>query len=164
MNASDTTSLLNANSSVLTDLSKLGKPGTKFVHDFFVPGTLVTFPSAAVSVVSKISGVSTAVGALSLQGLHETGTVPTQVATVKTGGQTLKTTVKPPTLTAAQRKTESACIQKVLQAQFSSSASTRPATPGPRRREPDRRGPAGPVVVAAADSPVSSRTQQCKSA
>jgi ABC-type antimicrobial peptide transport system permease subunit len=124
LNSSDTTSLLNANSSVLTDLSKLGKPGTKFVHDFFVPGTLVTFPSAAISVVSKISGVSSAVGALSLQGLHETGTVPTQVATLKTGGQTLKTTVKPPTLTTAQRHTESACIQKVLQSQFSTSTTT----------------------------------------
>jgi ABC-type antimicrobial peptide transport system permease subunit len=126
LNSTDATSLLNANSSVLTDLSKLGKPGTSFVHDFFVPGTLITFPSAAIGVVAKIPGVSSAVGALSLQALHETGTVPTQVATFKTGGQTLKTTVKAPTLTAAQRQAESACIQKVLQSQFSSST-TAPA-------------------------------------
>ena len=31
--------LVQANQSVITDLSKLGKPGTHFVHDFFLPGT-----------------------------------------------------------------------------------------------------------------------------
>src|SRR5918994_5514731 len=30
--------LIQANSSVITDLSKLGKPGDHFVHDFFLPG------------------------------------------------------------------------------------------------------------------------------
>src|SRR5262245_56284967 len=35
--------LVEANSSVITDLSKLGKPGTHFVHDFFLPGTQLTF-------------------------------------------------------------------------------------------------------------------------
>src|SRR6476620_9215371 len=29
--------LIQSNLSVLTDLSKLGKPGTQFVHDFFLP-------------------------------------------------------------------------------------------------------------------------------
>jgi ABC-type antimicrobial peptide transport system permease subunit len=46
LNASDQASLLNANSSVLTDLSKLGPAGTQFTYDFFVPGTLITFPEA----------------------------------------------------------------------------------------------------------------------
>ncbi len=31
--------LIQSNLSVVTDLSKLGKPGTHFVHDFFLPGT-----------------------------------------------------------------------------------------------------------------------------
>ena len=31
--------LVQANSSVITDLSKLGRPGAHFVHDFFLPGT-----------------------------------------------------------------------------------------------------------------------------
>src|SRR6266498_5421925 len=31
--------LLQANQSALTDLSKLGKAGDHFVHDFFLPGT-----------------------------------------------------------------------------------------------------------------------------
>jgi hypothetical protein len=103
---------------VLTDLAKLGKPGTKFTHDFFVPGTLVTFPTEAISVVSKISGVSSAVGALSLQALHETGTVPTEVATIKTGGQKISTTEKAPTLTAAQQATERTCITNLIKKDF----------------------------------------------
>src|SRR5205807_628347 len=35
--------LIAANQSVITDLSKLGKPGTHFVHDFFLPGSQLTF-------------------------------------------------------------------------------------------------------------------------
>jgi ABC-type antimicrobial peptide transport system permease subunit len=120
LNSSDDATLASANSSVLTDLAKLGKPGTKFTHDFFVPGTLVTFPSDAITVVSKISGVTSAVGALSLQALHETGTVPTQVATVKTGGQKISTTEKAPVLTAAQEATERSCITSLIKKDFGS--------------------------------------------
>jgi ABC-type antimicrobial peptide transport system permease subunit len=127
-NDSQAATLLNNNSSVITDLSKLGKPGTKFTHDFFVPGTLITFPSVAVSDIEKIPGVTTAVGALSLQALHETGTVPTVTDSVKTGGQTINTTVKPPQLTAAQTAAERSCIQSVLQKEFSSTGGT--FTPG----------------------------------
>ena len=36
--------VVQANQSVITDLSKLGKPGDHFVHDFFLPGTQLTFP------------------------------------------------------------------------------------------------------------------------
>jgi len=94
LNSSDAAALASANSSVITDLAKLGPAGTKFTHDFFVPGTLITFPSAAVSDVAKVKGVTSAVGALSLDALHETGTVPKITASVKTGGQTISTTVK----------------------------------------------------------------------
>ena len=38
---------MQANQSVITDLSKLGKPGTHFVHDFFLPGTQLTFQQTA---------------------------------------------------------------------------------------------------------------------
>ncbi len=124
LNAADTQTLLSANSSIITDLAKLGKPGTQFTHDFFVPGTLITFPTAALADVAKVKGVQSAVGALSLQALHETGTVPTQVATVKTGGQTISTTVKPPTLTAAQRLAERTCIQTAITKEFGSATST----------------------------------------
>ncbi len=118
--SSQATALLNNNASVITDLAKLGKAGTKFTHDFFLPGTLITFPSVAVSDVAKIPGVTSAVGALSLQALHETGTVPTITDTVKTGGQTISTTVTPPKLTPAQTAAERTCIQKVLEKSFSS--------------------------------------------
>ncbi|HVA76130.1 MAG TPA: ABC transporter permease [Acidimicrobiales bacterium] len=112
LNSADTNALLNANSSVLTDLSKLGPAGTKFVHDFFVPGTLITFPSQAVSVVSAIPHVTSAVGALTLQAVHESGTVPSVVATFQTGGQTINATTTPPPLTAAQRQATFDCLQK----------------------------------------------------
>lgn len=112
LNASDATALLNANSSVLTDLSKLGPAGTKFTHDFFVPGTLITFPTQAVAVVSAIPHVTAAVGALTLQAVHETGTVPSVVATYQTGGQTIDAATTPPPLTAAQRQATFDCLQK----------------------------------------------------
>ena len=44
LNSSDAAALAAANSSVITDLAKLGPAGTKFTHDFFVPGTLDHVP------------------------------------------------------------------------------------------------------------------------
>jgi len=118
LNSADAAALANANSSVITDLAKLGPAGTKFTHDFFVPGTLITFPSTAISDVAKIKGVASSVGALSLDALHETGTVPKITASIKTGGQTISATVKPPVLTPTQQSAERSCIQKVIQKQF----------------------------------------------
>src|SRR5882724_10457738 len=50
--------LIQANSSVITDLSKLGKPGAHFVHDFFLPGTQLTFPQTQTKQIKALSGVS----------------------------------------------------------------------------------------------------------
>lgn len=127
LNSSDAAALASANSSVITDLAKLGPPGTKFTHDFFVPGTLITFPSQAVSDVLKVKGVTSAVGALSLDALHETGTVPKITASVKTGGQTISTSVKPPVLTAAQRTAERTCIQGIITKQLGTTTTTTPS-------------------------------------
>ena len=88
---------------MVTDLAKLGKPGTKFTKDFFLPGTLLTFPDTAVSQVDSVAGVKSAVGGLSLLAQHETGTVPNIVASVKTGGETLTSTVRPAALTPAEQ-------------------------------------------------------------
>ena len=44
--------LIQANQSVLTDLSKLGKPGQHFVHDFFLPGSQLTFQQSAASQIA----------------------------------------------------------------------------------------------------------------
>jgi len=135
-NATDEATLLENNSSIITDLAKLGKPGTKFTHDFFVAGTLITFPSSAITDVDKLAGVSSAVGALSLEALHETGTVPTIVATVKTGGQTISKTTTPPALTAAQTAAERTCIMKLFSgaiAQNTTQGSTPTRTSFPTR-------------------------------
>src|ERR1039458_7335099 len=128
LNSSDASALASANSSVITDLAKLGPAGTKFTHDFFVPGTLITFPSQAVSTVANVKGVTSAVGALSLDALHETGTVPKITASIKTGGQTISTTVKPPVLTAAEQATERTCIQALITKQIGSTTTTVPGT------------------------------------
>jgi ABC-type antimicrobial peptide transport system permease subunit len=111
LNDADTTALLNENSSVVTDLAKLGKPGTKFTKDFFLSGTLLTFPDAAVAQVGSVAGVKSVVGGLSLLAQHETGTVPNIVATVKTGGETLTSTVRPAALTEAEQSAVRSCIQ-----------------------------------------------------
>jgi len=129
LNASDQAALLNANSSVLTDLSKLGPPGTKFTYDFFVPGTLITFPNAAVADVASVPGVASAVPGLSLQALHETGTVPTQTDTVTTGGQTITSVQRPPPLTAAQEDAVQACLQ--ASGAFGSTTTTTTTGPTP---------------------------------
>jgi ABC-type antimicrobial peptide transport system permease subunit len=110
LNAQDAADVLSSNSSVITDLSKLGPPGTQFVHDFFLAGTLITFPQQSLSVVSSIKGVESAVPALSLQAQHETGTVPTITATVVTGGQTLNSIQDLPPLTPAQGQAILTCI------------------------------------------------------
>src|SRR6266545_445670 len=49
--------LLQANQSAVTDLSKLGKAGDHFVHDFFLPGTQLTFPQKQAKQISSLSGV-----------------------------------------------------------------------------------------------------------
>ncbi len=163
LNASDQAALLNANSSVLTDLSKLGPPGTQFTYDFFVPGTLITFPSAAVSDVASVKGVASAVPGLSLQALHETGTVPSETDTVTTGGQTISSVAKPPPLTAAQEASVRACIEasgafgtpssSTTTVPGATTATTAPAAPGPPAVE--RASPAAGLAAAgeaAADS------------
>ncbi|HWA68030.1 MAG TPA: FtsX-like permease family protein [Mycobacteriales bacterium] len=111
LDSSDQSALIQANSSVITDLAKLGPPGTKFTHDFFVQGTLITFPSQAISAVSHISGVTSAVGALSVSAVHETGTVPKIVASLTTTAQTVKTAAKPSSFTVAQLESTLACVQ-----------------------------------------------------
>ena len=137
LNDADATALLNENSSVITDLSKLGKPGTKFTRDFFLPGTLLTFPDDAIAQIAKVDGVTSAVGGLSLQAQHQTGTVPNIVASVKTGGETLTTTVRPAPLTEAEQEAFRSCIEK--NGGFGGERRTQPS-PGPSGGPPDGGG------------------------
>jgi ABC-type antimicrobial peptide transport system permease subunit len=109
-NQADCDALLSENNNVVTDLSKLGKAGTKFTHDFFLSATYLSFPQTAVTDVAKLPGVTTAVPGLVQLVEHETGTVPNIVASVKTGGQTYTQTSRPAPLTTAERQAFISCL------------------------------------------------------
>ena len=128
--------LLQANQSVITDLSKLGKPGTHFVHDFFLPGTQLTFQQTAAKQIAAIDGVAQVTQGLTLLAEHQEGVVPKIVAKLKTGGQTFQIRRNLPRPTAAQAAAMQACIAK-LQAQE-------------RRLEQQRRRAARSATAAAA--------------
>ena len=104
--------MIQANQSAITDLSKLGKPGDKFVHDFFLPGTQLTFPESSAAQIAKVPGVASVSSGLVLAAVHQAGTVPKIVATIKTGGEQLRINqaIKPPT--AADFAAMRACLAK----------------------------------------------------
>jgi putative ABC transport system permease protein len=108
----DARDLIEANSSVITDLSKLGKPGTHFVHDFFLPGTQLTFPASQGASVKSLPHVAAVSQGLLLVAEHQEGTVPKIVAKFKTGGQTfdIRRRIAPPT--AAEQAQIQACLVK----------------------------------------------------
>ena len=105
--------LIAANQSVLTDLSKLGKPGTHFVHDFFLPGSQLTFQQSAAKQVSALANVAQATSGLTLLAEHQSGVVPKIVAKLKTGGQTFRIQRNIPRPTAAQFAAMQACFAKL---------------------------------------------------
>lgn len=104
--------VIQANQSVITDLSKLGKPGAHFVHDFFLPGTQLTFPQSSAAQIAKVPGVSSVSSGLVLAAVHQSGTVPKIVAKIKAGGQQLRIDrqIRPPT--AAEFAAMQACLAK----------------------------------------------------
>ncbi len=110
LNLDDADALLAENSNVVTDLSKLGKPGSKFTHDFFLSVSLLSFPQDAVSQVADLPDVASAVPGLSQRVQHQTGTVPQIVASIKTGGQTYTQTTRPAPLTDAERNAFQQCL------------------------------------------------------
>jgi putative ABC transport system permease protein len=105
--------LVEANQSAVTDLSKLGKPGTHFVHDFFLPGTQLTFPQKQTAKIASLPGVAAISNGLVLSGVHQEGVVPKIVAKIKAGGQQLdiRRRIQPPT--AAEAAAIQACFQKL---------------------------------------------------
>ena len=104
--------LIQANLSVVTDLSKLGKPGTHFVHDFFLPGTQLTFQQTAAKQIAAIPGVAQVTQGLTLLAEHQSGIVPKIVATLKTAAKTFQVQRNIPTPTAAQFAQMQACFAK----------------------------------------------------
>jgi putative ABC transport system permease protein len=105
--------ILAANRSVLTDLSKLGKPGQHFVHDFFLPGTQLTFPEQQTKQIASLGGVAAVANGLTLTAVHQQGTVPKIVAQLKTGGQTFRIRRRLPQLTAAELAKMTACFARL---------------------------------------------------
>src|SRR6266566_7558779 len=105
--------VVQANQSAVTDLSKLGKPGTQFVHDFFLPGTQLTFPQKQTTKIASLPGVAAISNGLVLSAVHQQGVVPKIVAKIKAGGQQLdiRRQIKPPT--AAEAAAMQACFQKL---------------------------------------------------
>jgi len=104
--------LLQANQSAVTDLSKLGKAGDHFVHDFFLPGTQLTFPQKQAKKISSLSGVDSVTTGLVLSAVHQEGVVPKIVAKIKTGGDVIdvRRRIKPPT--AAEQAQIQKCFEK----------------------------------------------------
>jgi putative ABC transport system permease protein len=102
--------LVAANQSVLTDLSKLGKPGEHFVHDFFLPGTQLTFQQNEAQQIAQLPGVAQVAQGLTLLAVHQEGKVPKIVARFQTGGQRIDIDrqLKPPT--AAELAQIQACF------------------------------------------------------
>jgi ABC-type antimicrobial peptide transport system permease subunit len=59
-------------------LQNLGNPGDKFSRDTFVSTAQLSMPATDVMKISKIDGVASAAGGLTLNSLHIEGTVPEQ--------------------------------------------------------------------------------------
>ncbi len=120
--------VIQANQAAITDLSKLGKPGTHFVHDFFLPGTQLTFPQSQARQIASLDGVAAVASGLMLSGVHQEGTVPKIVAKIKTGGDRLTVTGQVRVqLTPAEQDKIRACVEK-LQSSGGSGGTAR-ATP-----------------------------------
>jgi ABC-type antimicrobial peptide transport system permease subunit len=119
-----------ANQSAITDLSKLGKAGSKFVHDFFLPGTQLTFPESQTKQIAALTGVAAVSSGLVLSAVHQSGTVPKIVAKIKTGGQTFSVTGRVQIQqTPAQRAKIAACFAKLVPSTATTGGSTS-GTPG----------------------------------
>ena len=104
--------VVQANQAAITDLSKLGKPGQHFVHDFFLPGTQLTFPQNQTKQIATLPGVAQVSSGLMLSAVHQEGTVPKIVARFRTGGQTFNITRRITPLTAAEAAQVQACFAK----------------------------------------------------
>ncbi len=147
----DQQALLAENQSVVTDLSKLGKPGDEFVHDFFLPATQLTFPSSQADTIAGLDGVESVAEGLTLLAQHQEGKVPEIVAEIQTGGDEIDVVqeITPPTAA------EQAAIEKCLAAKGvtigppSAASSTGGATAG----VPDERPATGGMIIASTGPP-----------
>ena len=101
--------------SVVTDLSKLGNPGDHFVHDFFLPSGEPALPAGAVERIRSIPGVAQVSTGLTLQVMHQEGTVPRIVAELQQAARTVTVNQSIAPLTPAEQSQVQACIQAAQQ-------------------------------------------------
>ncbi|MGZ8693582.1 MAG: ABC transporter permease [Gaiellaceae bacterium] len=136
--------VVEANQAVITDLSKLGKAGTQFVHDFFLPGTQLTFTQAQAKEIGALDGVAAVSAGLTLQAVHQQGKVPKIVASIQTGGDRIDVdrAIAPPS--AAEQAKIQACIAKLgIQAPGQGQGGGQGANPGGGLGGGQGGGPAG---------------------
>jgi len=106
----------NEMQSVITDLSKLGNPGDHFVHDFFLPSGEAALPAGMADQVRLMPGVAHVSTGLTLQVVHQEGTVPKIVAELKLAAQSITVNQSTAPLTAAEQSQIQACVQAAQQA------------------------------------------------
>ncbi|MGZ8702070.1 MAG: ABC transporter permease [Gaiellaceae bacterium] len=136
--------VVEANQAVITDLSKLGKAGTQFVHDFFLPGTQLTFTQAQAKEIGALDGVAAVSAGLTLQAVHQQGKVPKIVASIQTGGDRIDVdrAIAPPS--AAEQAKIQACLAKLgIQAPGQGQGGGQGANPGGGLGGGQGGGPAG---------------------
>ena len=104
--------VVQANSSVITDLSKLGKPGEKFDHTFFLPGTQLTFSQSQANQIAGVDGVQSVSSGLVVSAVHQSGTVPKIVAQLKAGGQQVRIDRQIARPTQAEFQKMQDCLEK----------------------------------------------------
>ncbi len=107
--------VIQENQNVLTDLSKLGKPGDRFVHDFFLPGNYLTLPEDRVEAVRQLPGVVSVTRALVMLAVHQEGTVPQIVAEFQSGGEELNIEASIQPMTPEEEAQVRACMEKARQ-------------------------------------------------
>ena len=83
------------------------------MHDFFLPGSQLTFQQSAVSQITTIPGVASVTTGLTLLAEHQQGIVPKIVATLKTQQKTYQIQRNIPRPTAAQFAAMQACFAKL---------------------------------------------------
>ena len=139
--------LVEANRSAITDLSKLGKAGTHFVHDFFLPGAQLTFAESQAKQLANLEGVAEVSTGLVLQAVHQEGKVPKIVAKIQAGGDRIDVNrvITPPT--AAETTKIQACLAK-LRAKNGTGGAT---TPAPGLGGSGGRNDQGPVIFGRGD-------------
>jgi putative ABC transport system permease protein len=93
----------------LVDVSKLGKPGDKFSHDFFLATTLLSFPAEEATSIRHFVGVAHVAEALTVDLYHREGIVPTIVAQFTVPSRT----VTMPTPTAAEQVAVDRCMSNL---------------------------------------------------